>query len=217
MLRFVIVLFLLPIRSEAAPCPDYYRFVEFGQPDRSGALQTGGPIFRVELDGRHLIDQAKTQCLDIGPVRRDGHAQPIPVVSRFDYRPDLVSDTLTGLSVIRTDADVARRVDTNAQAHRRVIASGAMEITTGPDYKCASLADTMSCEVINPYHSVLSLVAYCDVTRCTTEAIALDDTLMLSASWARTTAELASIEAAGPAIAAQVAAIQQFLTPYMSR
>jgi len=207
---------LLPVGAMAAPCPDYFRFVDFGTPDAAGAITRGGPIFRIVQDGRSLLARDDTSCIDVGPLFTDGHAQPIPVVNTIGYLPDLVDPGLADVSVTRVTGAAQRMSQANAMVHQTAKTSGQADIAKGADFVCVSVAyaftKTVSCEAQNPFRPDLPVVVYCNGGSCRANVIAIDDDLIINADW---TEQGATAGDAGATASAMIASIHDFIAAQM--
>jgi hypothetical protein len=194
-------------QAQAQNCPEYFRFVDFGVSRADGSIHPGGPTFKVKRDGKPLFESGSVACRDIVPVFTDGHNQPIPLVTTFSYAPSLVASNMTSLSLTRTPNTSATDALVVVQRHRTIRNEADAAIINGADFLCASgapsSAQTISCEVVNPFEATLSFIVSCDGATCAMSAMAIDDAVHISANWsntapvsAKTTGEVASEMAA---------------------
>jgi hypothetical protein len=216
-LKFTLALILVfgAGHASAQSCPDFYRFVDFGLPDSTGALHRGGPVFRAEgFTGDALLVDAMTECLPITDVARDGRGNAIPVVSAIGYDPENAGLSLTELRV-RALPDTYEAAARNGRAHRAALLRAGVATRTGPTFLCADgeSADTASCQVVSPFDDDIDLFVYCDATECTMPVMAINRRLAVSAAWVRDERDLSDL---GESVSGKVLRIQAFLSPLAS-
>ncbi|MEO9651871.1 MAG: hypothetical protein ABJ360_24915 [Roseobacter sp.] len=216
------VLFVLNLSAPqvvAQSCPDYFRFVDFGISGADGALQRGGPVFRVVEDGVSLLGGSPVTCLNIPYMFTDGHSLAIPVVTDIGYAPHLVAPNLSELAVKTVYGEARGQAEQNARAHRALLNKAAIQVTRGSDFLCAAQSATtevtVSCEIINPYDPAFPLVVYCSEQVCRMPVMAIDGTLKIAARWRN----LETIDGAaiGPSISEMVTQIHAFTAEKLSR
>ncbi len=203
--------------AQAGTCPDFYRFVDFGQIDASGRVVKGGPVFRVEnLDGAPMLIRDRTMCLPITDLFEDGHANPIPVVSRFDYDPDKTSLDAKLLSLSATD-DAVGAAGTAGNAHRKLVERPEIQTAQGPDFLCAlAPADhSISCQVLSPYRADDPLFVTCRASECHMPALAFDARISVAARWQSPLADGSDPGAIGRSVSDMVRRIHDFLEAQM--
>jgi hypothetical protein len=183
----LIFLLLMTSVANAGTCPDFFRFVDFGQVGKDGTVYRGGSFLRAEhFDGTALLQIERTECLDVHPTNTDGHGYPIPVVTHIYYDPDKAPVSVSELRVSNLD-------DTNSAAaqseltHRQRLQQDDVDITRGPDYLCATIegAESYSCQVVSPYGGNQAPVVYCDAQQCEMPVLAVDQQIAISAKWPR--------------------------------
>jgi hypothetical protein len=215
---FVLSLSLLGGAAAAQSCPGYFRFVDFGISEPSGALIRGGTVFRVEVDGAIVLKDGSGLCRDVEPVFRDGRNHPIPVVDAFGYIPELVASHLTDMTVTRAWEQPENLAQENARPHRSALDMAGAQIMIGTDFLCVGPARTdtrtVSCELVNPFDRTFPLVIYCSAGACQMPVLAVDDTIILGAAWMFP--EHAPIESIGKVASETVRAIHVFISENMS-
>ena len=219
MLRFILICaaVLGANAATAQECPAFYRFVDFGLRDTAGALSRGGPILRGEsLSGTTLLVFDETRCEPVRDIARDGHGNPIPVVSDIAYRTNKTGLDLTQLRVSTLD-DTTARAEENARLHRNrldaantVIKDNTSLCVVSPD------AQSLSCQVVSPYTGPAALVIYCDNSTCTMPVLALDARVSISASWPVDDRFWQAPETAGALVFEKVQGIHAFFAPLTS-
>ena len=76
---FISLLLLCCGVANAGNCPDFFRFVDFGQTDKNGVVYRGGSFLRAEnFDGTALLDIKRTECREVIETNTDGRGYPIP-------------------------------------------------------------------------------------------------------------------------------------------
>ncbi|RED12825.1 hypothetical protein [Pontivivens insulae] len=209
----LIAVFLAPLRAQAEPCPDFYRFVDFGLPDAEGALHRGGPVVRAEgFAGETLLEAAATECVTVSPLSRDGHGNPMPVVSRIGFRVARLDSVFDSLSVFVAQ-DSLRFAQEAAMPHRAAVAGHDAAIFRGADILCVDQTNGLSCQIASPFDAAGPVVAYCEASACHLPAMALNDRILVEARWPATDE---GVEALAEMIRAQDQAIDAFLTPISS-
>ncbi len=202
-------------QASADNCPDFYRFVDFGLFAQDGRVYRGGPTFRAEsLEGAPLMLRGRSECRKIRDISKDGHGNPIPVVTRVYYKPERTGIDLTELtlrSVDRNDAEA----EENASAHRASLARADTATTRGADFLCAQTSDddTLSCQIVSPYPGNIALVVYCDARQCDMPAMAVQEGIMVGAVWPRPPETLDKPEKTGSDIVEKARQIHDFLDP----
>lgn len=193
--------------AQAQSCPDFFRFVDFGQNDVNG-VSRGGTLIRVEsLEGRSLIKRAETACGAAQFLASDGHGNPIPVVTAITFDPEKLSFDVSGLTVRRVEDSFAL-AEANAQKHRTTVAQSTAAKTQGDNHLCAGAPQTTSCQLVSPLAPQAPLVVYCDAAQCQMPVLVLNDHIVISGSWPRKPNDL---DATGRDVAAKLADITAFL------
>ncbi|WP_341367070.1 hypothetical protein [Yoonia sp. BS5-3] len=210
----LIILFCAaPLPALAEDCPDYYRFVDFGQKGADGVTYRGGPILRAEsLAGSPLLIDGQTQCVTVPSRASDGHGNPIPVVTSITYDPARTGLDLTELRISHSD-NAATAASQSADLHRAILAAGHAVQTRGPDYLCAAdiASRAFSCQVASPYDSAYDLVIYCDETGCRAPAIALQNDLVATVGWPAMTGPDPAPQSSAETLITQVQELVSFL------
>lgn len=211
--RFLIAGFLaIGSQVNAADCPSYYRFVEFGLQDENGQHLRGGPIFRGEgFDGRSLLDVKDTTCRPIRDMAVDGHGHPIPIVTRVSYDVQKTGMDLVGLRVSYS-ADALAAAETNTGRHRDNLVTA--KPIKGQNSLCVIAREQMSCQVVSPYKNDAGLVVYCDLSQCHMPVLAVGPHILISAEWV--TDPGLWLEDAGDEIFKKVTEIHAFFEPLTS-
>jgi hypothetical protein len=169
----------------AEDCPPKYRFVEFGRVGPDGVIRKGGPIFRaVDFTNMSIIDRAATQCRAVSSLAVDGHAQPVPVVSRVVYDATALA---AGLSSLQLEAveDIAAQAEENAARHRAAFKLEHVKVSKGLDHLCASFHDTKttSCQVVSPYGDNQTVIVFCEMGQCTLSFFEVGPGINAKATW----------------------------------
>lgn len=201
--------------SHAQTCPDYYRFVDFGLEDKNGVIYRGGTLLRAEgFSAEALLLENLTECLEVRDLAKDGHGNPIPVVETINYIPNIVGTELNELRVSR-NKDTRDAANENAKSHLANIQNAENITTKGENFVCVSLktADMISCQLVSPYAGNISLVIYCNAETCKMPVLAINEELMISASWKSSDALLKNPQEVGSQSAAKVQQIHDFLKP----
>lgn len=201
--------------ASAQDCPAFYRFVDFGLADQTGTLYRGGPTLRAEdFNGEPLLVSAQTTCLPINDVAKDGHGNPIPVVSQIYYDPLHVGAEINELTVSRSD-DIETAISQNAAAHKANLANADAAIMRGQDFLCVTGAtpDALSCQLVSPFKNTLDLVVYCDGQQCSAPLIAATEHLAISALWKTDVSINNDTAEAGSAMVQTIRKIHDFLKP----
>lgn len=220
MIRRLIAIVLLVFSgvAGAGACPDFYRFVDFGQTGKDGVLYRGGSFIRAEnFDGTALLNFARSECVDVGENNTDGHGYSIPVVSRIYYNPETTGVDLTELGVVRLD-DAYTAAARNAAKHRLRIDKKDVVVIRGDNFLCADYSDSdqLSCQLVSPYPGNIALVVYCVQRQCEMPVMAIDEELAVRAKWDRQSATSELDQKTGEGIAAKVEQIFNFLNPLTS-
>lgn len=204
--------------AAAQSCPDFYRFVDFGLESSDGVIHRGGPVFRAEtLEGEPLLVMPETNCIQVRDISADGHGNPMPVVTSFNYDPQKFGVSLVSLQISKV-ADAKAAAADSALPHQQDLAGGQMTATQGADFLCASpkAADRISCQVVSPYPGNAALVVYCDAAQCRMPALAVGERILVSAIWANEASSLNAPEDAGKRIITKVQKIHDQLEPLSS-
>ncbi len=216
---FISLLLLCCGVANAGNCPDFFRFVDFGQTDKNGVVYRGGSFLRAEnFDGTALLDIKRTECREVIETNTDGRGYPIPVVSGVYYSPDRAALDLVELRV-RSLEDSHAAAEESAATHRQRLDQSDVNIARGDTFLCAGInADqSFSCQVVSPYEGNAALVIYCTTMQCEMPVMAINQQLAVSATWDREPdANDEAIEDAGVAVVNKVAEIHNFLEPITS-
>ena len=215
MLHFSIALLLalLATQAQADVCPDRYRFVDFGTTDREGILRRGGTVIRAfDTQNTHLLKRESVTCLEVEENAVDGRALKIPVVSTIEIDTSIAKLDLLSLRIGVID-DAVAAAEQNAAPHQAALAQAS--ITKSNSYVCALFADTTttSCQHVSPYLANAPLVSYCNGQTCEMPALALNDGIYITTSWAQSAQ---SPDALGQEISAKLSLVQAFLKPHIS-
>jgi hypothetical protein len=212
MIRVLLLLVAFAAGPAAAQtCPDFFRFVEFGQEDPDGTLRSGGTVLRgIDGMGAPILQAEATICRTVPGLRVDGRGNAIPVVAETAFDPALLPLDVAALR-IWAHADIAAVTQAAAARHRMDLAR--VEPRRGEGYLCIAPGDRQSCQVASPYGSEHPLVVYCDADFCQMSALAFDDRVLVDAAWSR---DAESSSALGPAILAKVEALRRFLADHLS-
>ena len=232
-----LLLYLCAGWASAATCPDFFRFVDFGQQGNDGVLYRGGSIFRAEsFSGDRLLKSGTTECLPVEDTAKDGFGNPVPVVAGIHYQPEMTAINLMALHVLTVD-NATSVAEENAESHRARLEQADAVVTRGSDFLCASVADTgnkqidntkpvndnqsfnvpgsISCQVVSPYAENIALVIYCDTTLCKMPVMAINEQIIVKASWMRVS-DSVSDDSEGSGIADMAGKIHDFLSPLTS-
>ncbi len=209
--RFAVLVALtlaLPSAGHAAPCPDFFRFVDFGI-ETPGGVVPGGPTFRAEgFDGAPLLVSGKTECRAAERTARDGPGNPIPIVARMRYAPEATGLNLTELALF-SSADIAGAAEAAASAHRVRLDDPLTEILRTETSLCLRDAEALSCQIVSPAGGPFAPVVYCADGLCRMPFLALNEKVAASAAWP-------AEEMSGTDLITQVQAIYDFLAPLTS-
>ena len=211
----LVVIFLAASQSSAENCPAFFRFVDFGLQGTDGTIYRGGPTLRAEgLNGQPLLLRERTTCLNVREIAKDGHGNPIPVVTSISYDPDTTEIDLNELRVVSVD-DTNDAATQNAHLHRARVSAADTELTRGPNFLCArpNGSQTLSCQLESPYPGNIALVIYCDTLECRMPVLAISDKLHVSAVWPTDAAFLDTPNTAGTELSDKVQKIRDFLVP----
>lgn len=216
MLRTIALLvFIFCMNSaNAQNCPDFYRFVDFGIKANDGLFYRGGTVFRAEgFEGQALLLSRETKCRDVRDISKDGHGNPIPVVTSINYDPGKTGIDLNELRLSRVD-DTKIAAEKNADLHQQSLEYPDIVSTRGPNFLCASeKQQALSCQLVSPYPGYIPLVVYCDFERCKMPVLAVSETLQVSASWDIGAKLSNSPEMLGTEISNKAQQIHDFLKP----
>ena len=220
MLRLFCILFLGIISGplRAQDCPDFFRFVDFGQLDRNIEIHRGGTVFRAaSFEGEPLLRAGDTVCLPVSDLAKDGPGNPVPVVSLIEYDPVKTDIGLRNLRISRVSNPADAAVE-NARAHLALLDQTGTIVQQGSDFLCANQLDTTtaSCQIASPFGGNLPLVVYCDAALCSMAVMALNDHLVAHAAWTTTDNDIADLEFVAARILSRVQAIHAFLIPLAS-
>jgi len=211
----LVLILLFASQSSAEICPAFFRFVDFGLQGTDGTIYRGGPTLRAEgLNGQPLLLRERTTCLNVREIAKDGHGNPIPVVTSINYDPETTDIGLNELRVVSVD-DTGHVAEQNAHLHRIRVSAADTELTRGPNFLCARPAgsQTLSCQLESPYPGNIALVIYCDAVACRMPIMAISDKLHVSAVWPTDAAFLENPNAAGADMSDKVRKIRDFLVP----
>lgn len=216
----MIFISLVPVLGLATPsnaqsCPDYYRFVDFGLEDKNGVMYRGGTLLRAEgFAAEALLLENLTKCREVRDLAKDGHGNPIPVVESINYIPEIVGTELNELRLSRIK-DTRAAANNNAETHLANVQNADNVTTKGDNFVCVKpkSANMISCQLVSPYAGNISLVVYCDVNRCNMPVLAINEELIINASWNSNDALLKNPQEAGSQSAAKVQQIHDFLKP----
>lgn len=200
----------IAIQAQAQNCPDFYRFVDFGQIGEDGITYRGGTILRAEsLTGTSLLMNAKTACVSVTTRAADGHGNPIPVVTSVSYDPFKTDLPISSLRVMRS-SDIAAAATANAASHHARLNEGDITQVQGANFLCASDGNgrQVSCQLVSPFAGDHPLVVYCDLSECRMPVMAMTEHLSISATWPSSAIDLS---AQGLANATRIMEIHDFL------
>jgi hypothetical protein len=217
------LLCLLIFAAVSAPlhaqvCPDFFRFVDFGQLDRDGEIHRGGAVFRAEsFEGEPLLREDGTDCLPVSDLAKDGPGNPVPVVSLIAYDPTKIGLDLEHLTVAKI-SNPAEAAVSDASAHLATLEQSDTVQHQGSHFLCARQLDAsqMSCQIRSPFGGNQPLVVYCDKAICKMAFMVMNDDLIASATWRPERPNFADLEDAANDIDAKIRGIHAFLTPLSS-
>lgn len=215
MIRQILLLIFtcLAFQAHARNCPDFYRFVDFGQIGDDGITYRGGTILRGEsLTGTSLLLDGQTECVSVSTRAADGHGNPIPVVTRVSYDPTKAGLALNSLRIVRSE-DIATTAHLNAATHRENLSVSSHTRARGTNFLCVAGVDGThtSCQIVSPYRYDHALIVYCDLSECRMPVMAMTETLSIEAAWSSTAHTENDLAAHGSAIAQKVIQIHDFL------
>lgn len=191
----------------ADTCPDYFRFVDFGQKDVDG-LARGGALIRIEsLNGRPLLKRPETACSDAQFLASDGHGNPIPVVTSVTFDPQKLPFSATAFSLRRVE-DAISMAEDSATPHRNRLALSTTLTAQGENHLCAGTAEAVSCQVVSPYVPQAPLVVQCQDATCEMSSLLFNGHIVASAEWRMFPNDLETI---GREVARKVQEITEFL------
>lgn len=211
---FSVLFICLASQAHAQNCPDFFRFVDFGQIGEDGITYRGGTLFRVEsFAGAPMVLFEETTCVSVSTRAIDGRGNLIPVVTGIIYDPSQTSIELSSLSVVRSP-DIAKVVDANASRHRERISRDNVMLARDSDFLCAQDVDgaQFSCQLVSPYDNDYDLVVHCDLLACALPAMAITDHLLVAASWRVVPPTNNDLAEHGVAVVATVTQIHDFLS-----
>jgi len=209
---------ILPGPARAETCPDFYRFVDFGQKGNEGTVYRGGTLLRAEnFDGTMLLKLPATKCLPVQDTAKDGRGNPIPVATSIQYLPEKTAIKLTELNVSAVE-DTNAAAEKNAERHRNELEQTDAIVTRGSNFLCVNNEEknSLSCQVVSPYPGNIALVVYCDDIQCNMPVMAVDKQIAVDASWPRTSNSIGNDERAGAEIIEKSIQIHDFLKPLTS-
>lgn len=212
-----LILFLWAGSASAAACPEFFRFVDFGQSGKDGIAYRGGSHFRGQsLEGETLLQLGRTECVDVAETGKDGRGNPIPVVSRIHYDPAHIPVALTALSVAAFD-NTTSAAEEGAEPHRRRLERSDTDIERGSNYLCAAepAEKSFSCQVVSPFLENTALIVYCAGSQCDMPMLVIDNQLAVSATWDWPGA-IGDNEHAAADIVDKIEKIHSFLNPLAS-
>lgn len=193
--------------AHSGECPDFFRFVDFGQQDVNG-LARGGTLIRIEsLDGRPLLKRAETACSPAQFLASDGHGNPIPVVTAVTFDPEKLPFEVTAFGIQRAE-DAFALAEESAEAHRAALAQSTIPTTQGTRHLCAGTSDALSCQLVPPFVQDAPLVVYCSGGGCEMPVLAFNDHIVVTATWGLAADTL---DAAGDEIARKLEDFTVFL------
>lgn len=202
----------------AQSCPEFFRFVDFGLKANDGVIYRGGPIFRAEsLEGQPLLLRERTACRSVPQIAKDGHGNPIPVVTSVFYNPERTGFAVDELR-LATSENVADMAEEQAQAHRAELGKLDAVSTQGADFLCVFSESTrvLSCQFQSPYAGTIPLIVTCQAAECVMPVLAITDQIFASAVWTMKSAPLGNPETAGAAISEMIQNIHGFFDPLSS-
>ena len=225
------LLYLCAGWASAETCPDFFRFVDFGQKGNDGVLYRGGSVFRAEgFTGDRLLKPGSTECLPVEDTAKDGFGNPVPVVAGIHYQPEKTAINLTALQVLTVD-NATTAAEENAERHRARLEQADAVVTRGADFLCAAVKSndekpddnnqsddepgSLSCQVVSPYAGNIALVMYCDTSLCTMPVMAINEQIVVKASWMRDSDSVGD-DREGSEIADIARKIHDFLSPLSS-
>lgn len=179
-----LLLFFAAGPASAQTCPEFFRFVDFGQKDSSGVIYKGGPTLRAEsLSGQPLLLLERTECTNVRDLAVDGRGNPIPVVKSVTYDPAKADVAVRELRVAIAD-DTKAIADQNAALHLTALQEVGSQVTRGQDFLCVSSEELsgLSCQLESPYPGGVPLVVYCDDVDCKMPVLAIDRRIFVSAA-----------------------------------
>jgi len=149
-------------------------------------------------------------------VSIDGHGHPIPVVTDFSYIPEQIGLDVKHLGISKVDR-VAVLTEQSAKRHHGNLNISNATIVRGSNHLCVLLTEgsALSCQIVSPYPGNLPLVVYCIGNMCEMPALAINETLIISANW--DDIDLSKPQIAGTQIADKIADIQEFVDTNSSR
>lgn len=201
----------------ASTCPEFFRFVDFGQTGRDGVVYRGGSFFRAEgLDGTPLLSRERTQCLPVTDLGKDGRGNPIPVVQSIHYNPEVLPAGIEAMSVSSFTNAIAA-AEESAERHRTRLNQPGIKTLRGDNYLCLT-DDTkalLSCQVASPYAENAALVAYCEGGHCRMPLMLVDKQIAVSAVWSRRGSDDSS-DAGAADVVDRIGGIHTFLSPLIS-
>ena len=208
-----LVFILCASQANAQTCPDFYRFIDFGTKANDGVTYRGGLVLRAEgFDGKELLLTDQTKCTSVPEVAKDGHGNPIPVVQSINYKPQVTGIDIKELRVSKTD-DTEALAKENASLHQERIKKSDIKLARGSDFLCARLEEEFSCQQFSPYPGNIPLVIYCNTNQCTMPVLAINEKIMVSASWTFNKALMDKPESANTEISKKIQQIHDFLKP----
>ncbi len=129
--------------------------------------------------------------------------------------PEKIEVALTELRVFSAN-DTVVVADDAASTHLAKLDQTDAIITSGRDFLCASQKETdfLSCQFVSPYPGSAVLVVYCDASECKMPSLAMNEQLVISASWAHSGGS--QVEATSKDILQKIQQIHDFLDPLTS-
>ena len=159
--------------------------------------------------------EERTNCLEVIEVSKDGHGNPIPVISSIDYNPAKTGIDLKRLRLSIVD-DTETAANENASIHQaRLTKPNSIVSAQGSNFLCARTKDTnqLSCQLVSPYAGNISLVVYCDAVECKMPVLAINKEIQVSAVWESSEGFINTPKVSGEEIAKKVQKIKDFLKP----
>ena len=209
-----LLLSMAATQGNAASCPAFHRFVDFGFIDNEGVLRRGGSIFRAfDTNNTPLLIPEETVCLDVPELAKDGRQLPVPVVSSIRIDPEIANLDLIEFRM-RRSTDVLGVAQENARAHQAAAAIPENERLQSSNYLCIgqTQAENVSCQVLSPYDANVPLVIYCNADLCRMPAFARNDHVIMSATWKR--GEARDLDVTGNEISNKIKSLFDFLTDH---
>ena len=208
-----VLLVWLASQAQAQNCPDFFRFVDFGQIGEDGVTYRGGTLLRAEsFAGEPMLLAEQTTCVSVSTRAVDGRGNLIPVVTSMFYDPKRTGIGLSSLGVVRSP-DIAKAVDANAAKHRERLNRNDAVIERDSAFLCAADVDRdhVTCQLVSPYNNGYDLVVHCYLSECAMPVMAINDHLQVAATWPSVALTDNDLAEHGAAVAEKVTQIHDFL------